>query len=71
MTRAMLADVTVVYGQFNERYQQAARRGDYERADEALSVMQEIERCVVINELSTAWRRTVAKIRLREAEAQR
>jgi hypothetical protein len=38
-------------------------RGDYERADNAMSVMQEIEKCVSVNETSTAWRKTIAAIK--------
>lgn len=57
--RTVLSDVSVAYGHFRERYEQAMRRGDHERADNALSVMQEIERCVSVKETSTAWRRVV------------
>jgi hypothetical protein len=64
--RTILGDVTLAYGQFNERYRQATHRGDYDRADEALSVMQEIERCVSVNETSTSWRNTIAKLIARE-----
>jgi hypothetical protein len=69
--RTILGEVTTAYGQFSERYQQAAHRGDYDRADEALSVMQEIERCVAVNETSTSWRNTIAGIRKKEAGGQR
>lgn len=65
--RTVLADVARDYGQFRNRYERAMDRGDRERADEAMSVMQEIENCVHVNEISTAWRRTVASIRSREA----
>jgi hypothetical protein len=65
--RTILGDVSLAYGQFSERFRQATRRGDFERADEALSVMQEIERCVSVNEVSTAWRKVVTAIVNREA----
>jgi hypothetical protein len=65
--RTILCDVTLAYGQFSDRYQQAMRRGDFERADDAMSVMQEIERCVTVNETSTSWRRTIEDICRREA----
>lgn len=61
--RTILCDVVEQYGQFRERFEQAMRRGDYDRADDAMSVMQEIERCVAVNEVSTSWRRTIAAIR--------
>ena len=64
--RSILADVTREYGQFRERYDQAVGRGDYDRADEAMSVMQTIENCVHMNETSTHWRRMVDEIRKRE-----
>lgn len=66
--RTILCDVTLAYGQFRERYDQAMHRGDYDRADNAMSVMQEIERCVSVNETSTAWRKTIADIRKREGD---
>lgn len=65
--RTILGDVSLAYGQFNERFQRAASRGDFERADEALSVMQEIERCVSVNETSMSWRKTIANLIAREA----
>ncbi len=66
--RTLISDVTLAYGHFDERYQQAAGRGDHDRADEALSVKQEIERCVQVHEVSTSWRSTIAAILKREAE---
>lgn len=54
--RSILKDVALAYLQANERYEQATRRGDFDRADDALSDMQTIERCVSVNETSTAWR---------------
>lgn len=68
--RAILCDVTQAYGQFRARYDQAMHRGDYDRADDAMSVMQEIERCVTVHETSTAWRRSIATIR-KDEEARR
>ena len=68
--RTILADVTLAYGQFRERYEQGMRRGDYDRADEAMSVMQEIERCVAVNEISVAWRKTIAAQIEKERAAQ-
>lgn len=58
--RTILSDVSLAYGHFRERYEQALHRGDFDRADDALSVMQEIEHCVSVNEISTSWRRAVA-----------
>jgi len=57
--RTVLSDVTIAYGHFRERYEQAMCRGDYDRADKALSVMQEIERCVSVKETSSSWRSAV------------
>ena len=54
--RTGLYDVSIAYTQAKERYDQYARRGDYDRADEALDDMKRIERCVSVHETSTEWR---------------
>lgn len=66
---SILADIVRLYSRYYDRYEQAMRRGDFERADESFSVVQEIEACVHINEVSTKWRDTIAKINKQEAEA--
>lgn len=65
--RTILGDVTLHYGHARERYTQAMRRGDHSRADDAMSLMQEIERCITVVEVSTSWRRTVEERDAREA----
>lgn len=65
--RAIIEDVALHYGHARERYNQAMRRGDFPRADDAMSLMQEIERCVTVVEVSTSWRRTVEERNAREA----
>lgn len=64
--RTVLADVSAAYVESRDRYDRAMRR-DPDVADEYLSEMQEIESCVQVIEVSTAWRRTIAKRREREA----
>lgn len=54
--RSVLEDVAVAYVGARQNYDRAAGRGDIERADQALSEMQEIERCISIHETSTSWR---------------
>lgn len=54
--RKVLEDVASAYMASRQSYDRAARRGDTERADQALSEMQEIERCVTVKENSTSWR---------------
>lgn len=54
--RSVLEDVAMAYVQSRQSYDRAAGRGDTERADQALSEMQEIERCVTVHENSTSWR---------------
>lgn len=64
--RTVLADVSAAYMESRDRYDRAMRR-DPNVADEYLSEMQEIECCVQVVEVSTAWRRTIAKRKDREA----
>jgi hypothetical protein len=54
--RSVLEDVAMAYVHSRQSYDRAASRGDTERADQALSEMQEIERCVTLHETSTSWR---------------
>lgn len=54
--RKVLEDVASAYMASRQSYDRAAGRGDTERADQALSEMQEIERCVTVQENSTSWR---------------
>jgi hypothetical protein len=54
--RDLLQDVAFAYVNAHERYKQAAARGDFDRADDALAKKQEIERCIAVTELSGAWR---------------
>lgn len=55
--RTLLFDVSTEYLRASESYERHASRGDVERADEALSRMQELERCVSVTEHNTSWRR--------------
>lgn len=64
--RTILADVSMHYGHARQRYEQAMRRGDHDRADDSMALMQEIERCVTVIEVSTSWRATVRQRDARE-----
>jgi hypothetical protein len=68
--RSVLSDVALAYGHSKQNYERAAGRGDFDRADEAMSEMQEIERCVHVHETSTSWRSTISA-RLKREAAQR
>lgn len=66
--RSLLCDVADAYYHIRQRFLQYSRRGDTERADEAFSEMQEIERSIQIREVTPGWRQTVAARLRREAE---
>lgn len=55
----ILSEVSDAYGEGKNRYHERSRRGDVDGADDALSEMQTIERCVTVIETSTAWREAV------------
>lgn len=57
--RTILADVTAAYTESRQRFERHAHKGQHDQADIYMSEMQEIERCVHINEISTSWRRTI------------
>lgn len=59
--RTILRDIAVAYFYALQSYEQHSSRGDVDRTDEALSQMQQIERCVSVRENSTAWRNVSSK----------
>lgn len=67
--RSTLADVSAAYGHFSLRRDQALHRGAHDRADDAIDVLKEIERCVQVKEVSTSWRTTIADIQKREGRS--
>jgi hypothetical protein len=67
----VLADISVAYTDSQRRYQQYADRGNHDKADEYLSEMQEMERCIQVHETSTSWRRTIAARIAREQKGSR
>jgi hypothetical protein len=64
----VLQDLTMAYHESRVRFEQYADRGQHDRADEYLAEMQEMERCVQVQEVSTSWRRTIEARKRREAE---
>lgn len=59
--RSLLRDVCRTYEAARRRYVNEQARGCSERADEALSEIQTMERCLSVTEHSQEWRRPVVK----------
>lgn len=60
---SILADVTLAYGHSRDRYERAMGRGDQDRADDAMSEMQQIENSITVIETNTEWRAVLERRR--------
>jgi hypothetical protein len=58
---SILADVALAYGHSRDRYVRAMGRGDTDRADDAMSEMQQIENSITVVETNTAWRAMLSR----------